>query len=50
MAARRAQEAAHKAVAAGLCLLWFEQMEVSAQPSPEIAHASMKVGCRRCAT
>jgi hypothetical protein len=43
-AARRARKAAIKTDAAGLCLFRFEQMEVSAQPSPKIADASMKVG------
>ncbi len=51
MPARRAQEAAHKADAAGLFLFWFEQVDVSAgrrSPPPRSHNASMTAtaGCR----
>jgi hypothetical protein len=57
-AARRAQEAPHEADAVGLCLFWFEHLDVSGGGAalPEIAqcldggYGWLQVKCRRCET
>ena len=47
MAARRAREGAYKADAAGLCLLWFEQTEVSAGGAALLTHLHSVRVCAR---